>query len=212
MNKLDPEQSLISTIASSDLSGLVADGAELMVDQLFDDALLKEIPVISTIRSLIKIPISIRDYLFVKKLYRFLAQLKDIPLEERCRLADRLGTNETERKRTGENLLLVLDRLNDIQKPNILGKIFADYLRGGMDYPTLQRLAFCLERLNLALVPNLLTFYRKLPYEPSLLGEEILQDLAMCGLVRLVPGSGAVGGGGGYFHSELGKIFINYLI
>ena len=61
---------------------------------------------------------SVRDPLLAKKLGRFLFALQSVPLDERQAFHDSL-MDRADRRRVGEALLLLLDRLDDMDKPEL---------------------------------------------------------------------------------------------
>jgi hypothetical protein len=77
------ERSFIETLRKSDLSSVAAAVSELAIDTLLDDGLLRDIPVVSTFRSLWKMGVTIRDWLFVKKLLKFLVELQELDAKVR---------------------------------------------------------------------------------------------------------------------------------
>ena len=68
------EESLVKTLKESDLSAVTTDLADKIAEGLIG------IPVVGTILGLYKTAGTVSDYLFTKKLLRFLTELKDIPL------------------------------------------------------------------------------------------------------------------------------------
>lgn len=205
------ETSLVETIAKSDLSSITADATETGIDLLLDEGVLKDIPVLSTISGLVKTGGAIKDYLYLKKIYRFLGVLKDIPVKERRELIEKLGSNEKERAKSGENILLIIDRLDNVNKPAILGHMFQDYLLEVISKSIFLQLAKSLELFNLELSENLKNFYIG-PHNNDLSSADALQSLSTSGLVGMHFGSGTInGGGGGYRKNKLGALFLGYL-
>lgn len=61
--------------------------------------------------------------------------------------------------------MLALERLDDIEKPQLLARFFLAYMRSEIDYVIFTRLARAVDRFNLALLPSLRRFYaREEPY------------------------------------------------
>ena len=56
------------TLKNSNLQNIVSDFAELSVDSILQEGVLKDIPIVSTLISLTKVGISINDKLFLKKM------------------------------------------------------------------------------------------------------------------------------------------------
>ena len=201
-------RSLVRTVAGNQLGDAIFDLAEMALDRNLAEGLLKDVPIVGTLVKLAKAGHSVSEELFIRKLARFLADLNEVPLEDRERLLERYPDSSDEQRVLGENLLLVLERLDDIKKPAILARFFAAYIKSEIDYFTFTRLARALEKFNVELLPNLRCFYTR--EEPAVENpEEIIHELSLAGLVTVgLEGSGTYGGGASYRYSELGKRFL----
>lgn len=201
-------RALVRTVAGNQLGDAIFDLAEVALDQNLAEGVLKDLPIVGTLVKLARVKQSVSEELFLRKLARFLADLNAVPIEEREKLLEQYPDTSAEQQVLGENLLLALERLDDIKKPAILARFFAAYIRSKIDYLTFTRLARALEKFNIELLPNLQWFYtREEPLvEPS---EEIIHELSLAGLVTVgLEGSGTFGGSAGYRYSELGKTFL----
>ena len=67
------------TLAQSDLSSVVMDGVEIGIDQCLSDGVLRDIPIINSIASIVKATQSISNYFYLKKIGSFLNGIKDVP-------------------------------------------------------------------------------------------------------------------------------------
>jgi len=207
-NKNPPGTSLLRTVVGRELGKVVFDGAEVALDSVLTDGVLKELPIVGTVVRLAKAGQSIAEELFLRKLLRFLIELRSVPVEVRAKLLDRHPDGTQEQRDLGENLLLALERLDNVQKPTLLARFFIAYIREEIDYPTFSRLAQALERFNLALTPHLRWFYTR---EPPVVEvpEEIEHELSLAGLLTVgLEGSGSLGGGAGYHYSSVGRLFL----
>ena len=137
-----------------------------------------------------------------------MADLNSVPVEEREKLLEQYPDASEEQRILGENLLLALERLDDVKKPAILARFFAAFIRSEIDYFTFMRLARALEKFNIELLPNLRWFYTR--EEPVVeTPEEIIHELSLAGLVTVgLEGAGTIGGSASYRYSELGKTFL----
>lgn len=201
-------RNLVRTVAQNELGNAVFSAAEVALDSNISEGILREFPVVGTIASLVRAGNSISEELFIRKIFRFLNGLDEVPLKERQRLLEKYPDASAEQKALGEKLLLALERLDDSAKPALLARFFAAYIREEIDYTTFTRLASALEKFNLALLPNLRNFYT----EEGLIvdsQEEISHELSLAGLVLVqLSGSGTFGGSAGYRQSSLGKTFL----
>jgi len=201
-------KSLIKTIVRSELRQVATDLAEIGIDSILNDGFLKDVPVIATIKSVINVPVTIKEELFIRKLMKFLVELQSIPLSERQKILKRYPNGSKEQHNLGENILLAIDRLDDMSKPELLAKFFCAYIKDEIDFIMFSRLARALERLNLSLLPHLKWFYLRVG-EQIAISEEIYHELSLAGIVTAnLSDSGTIGGGAYYSCSELGFEFL----
>lgn len=201
-------RSLVRTVVGNQLGDAILDLAEVALDENLAEGVLKDVPIVGTLVKLARAGQSVSEELFIRKLACFLADLNAVPVEDRERLLEQYPDSSDEQRVLGENLLLALERLDDIKKPAILARFFAAYIKLEIDYLTFSRLARALEKFNIELLPNLRWYYTR--EEPTVeTPEEIIHELSLAGLVTVgLAGSGTWGGSAGYRYSELGKTFL----
>ena len=199
---------LVRTVISEHLSEVVFDVAEAALDANLADGVIKDLPIIGPVVKFVQAGKSISGALFILKLMRFLKELQNVPWEEREKLLKKYPDSSERQKVLGENLLLALERLDDIEKPRFLARFFAAYIKTEIDYTTFTRLSRALERFNLALLQNLRWFYtREGPKIET--PEEIIHELSLAGLVTVsLEDSGTYGGGADYRYSTIGEEFL----
>lgn len=129
---------------ANDCESVSIDYLEMGIDSLLDDGVLKDIPVVKTVYTAIKLPKTISNAFNMKKLIRFCFHMKDIPSMERAKY---VNTAIHEDKHFGEKLMLTLDKIDDLEKIEMLVKLFRAYgHRDGIDYHTFRRLCIVLEK------------------------------------------------------------------
>lgn len=111
---------------------------------------LKSLPVVGVLVSLMKTGAAVRDYRFAKKFTRFVnqvnrGQIDKTKLEEKKR---QWLEHPHERARTIEVLCSIIDRLFDERKAALLSGVFVGYLNGDINWDELVHIAFCLEQLH----------------------------------------------------------------
>ena len=97
------DQSLVASISAEDLKKPLAVLAEVGLDQVIDEGILRDVPVVGVLVQLYKIPGTVRDRIFAQKVCRFLLHLGEVPVAERQGFIAQFGTVE-ERRRLGETL------------------------------------------------------------------------------------------------------------
>ena len=148
MTKLtELSDSLETTIKNSDLHAISVDAAELMLDSLISDGLVKDIPVFGTLINLIKLTGSIRDKLFAKKLIYFLSELADTNSEERADILLKIEKEKGYRGKIGEKLLYIIDRCEDHFKAQVIARIFSAFVRHELSYAEFLRASSIIDKV-----------------------------------------------------------------
>ena len=175
------ERSLTDTIINSSLADMLADYAEIRLDELLTNDILREVPIFKTILAVGRIYGRVSDYFFIKKVLGFLAGLKDVaPAKREAALAE-LSDKKQQRK-WGEKILLLLDRMNDFEKPSLLARAFRALLEGRIDYVSFLRLSSAIDALDMTYVSALKALYSGSAVEPE---EE--HHFFLCGLMAIRP-------------------------
>lgn len=114
------------------------------LDQFIDEDDIKNIPVVNSIYATIKVPAALKDAFEMKKILHLCYFMKEIPKFERAKFVNKAVYED---KDFGEKLLLTISKIEDLDKIDMLVKIFRAYgHRDGIDYNTFRRLCLCLEK------------------------------------------------------------------
>lgn len=100
---------------------------EVLVDQLFNEGILREIPIVRTILTFIKTGKTISDYFFNRKLTEVLSSLSGLDPKTREEYI-RNWQEDANRAKVTEHLFLIVNQINDMDKPRLLGALFKAYL------------------------------------------------------------------------------------
>ena len=117
-----------------------------------------------------------------------------------------LEKDPKERRRVGENLVLLLDRLDRVEKAAMVGRAFWAFCMGAIDVQTLQRVTTAIDRILLVDVPQLRSFC--LEWETLSLDWEIQQNFINAGLAI----SQSFAGGSMAMPIALCRIFIEHVL
>lgn len=156
MSKECIEISIIDSVSKNDLKELLGTAAETGLDSILEQESLKQIPVFGTLIKITSLGINLRDRLFAKKIIRFLREIRDIPHDKRSSFAKKFNSKK-QKMRAGESILLLLDRLDDINKPVIIGRIVRLAILGKIDFETSMKLSAMVDRSyisDLVLLPQ----------------------------------------------------------
>ena len=185
MNNNIPDK-IVDNIVSPALASTGMDIAEIGLDKLLDDNFLKELPGIKTIFGIAKGVINIRDKIFMAKVAKFLLSLHNISEQDRKSFQKKISDDQKFKCKIGDTLVFVLDRLNDLEKPEILAKIFTYFLNEKIDYDGFRRLGAA---IDLAFIDDLKGLMRNESTFPSgVYNSAYLPNLVHTGLVAFEGG------------------------
>jgi hypothetical protein len=132
LNKID--NSLTETIRNSDLQNVSADLAEIVLDSMLSDGVLKDLPIVGSIIGLSKTALNIKDALFLKKIIHFLSELSEISTEQRQEMIDLINKSDKQKIKVGEKLIFILDKCDDFLDAKYIGQFFCGFLENKITY------------------------------------------------------------------------------
>lgn len=147
MNLNEIGQAVEITIADSEFQDLTADIAEVLIDSTMQDGILKDVPGLATLIGAFKTVTNVRDAITAKKLVYFLLQLKDIPVKKRKKLIAKIDKSEKYRTRVAEKLLFIIDKCQDAEKAEVVGRLFRAFLDEKLNYEEFLRASESIERI-----------------------------------------------------------------
>jgi len=188
---------------------LLTENAELILDSALDDGVLEEVPFFGTIAKSVNIGKAIKDQLFETKLERFLTKLSTINPDEIKEFNARMNSDPELHARVGERVILLLERMDDMEKPNWFAKAFECYMKGIISFDKFSLISRAIDRCSLSGLEKLNDFK-----SPSDKHAEFSQELASCGLVHLVglPLIAAPDAGSTYQLTNFGEEFVGLLL
>ncbi|MBE7630491.1 hypothetical protein [Tenacibaculum piscium] len=142
----DISNSLELTLKDSNLQGVTVGIAETLTDSILEDGILKDIPVISTIVGLGKVGFKIKDRLFLKKIITFISELNEISIEKRNEIISKIDESKQFRIKIGEKLLYIIDKCDDHEKSQLIGRLFKDFLEEKIDYDSFLRCSVVVDK------------------------------------------------------------------
>jgi hypothetical protein len=119
--------------------------AEVAVDLVTTNEIVKAIPVLGTGVKLLKGVGDMRARAFAAKLAAFVSSLEQQSVKAKTKIKKRLSASPDEARKVGENLFLVLERMTDLEKPELLAKVFLAFLDGVISSDELRRLACAID-------------------------------------------------------------------
>jgi len=155
----DLSTALFEGLKSDDFKEVIKNGAELGIDAILDDGVLRDVPIVSTILGITKTATNIRDLLLTKKILRFLNELNKVPLYERKKFFNDHLQDKKERQKTGEKILLLLERHEELEKSSIIGTLFAAYIQERLNTKEFDYLAHSVDKCAMSDMKTLLDYF-----------------------------------------------------
>jgi hypothetical protein len=131
---------IVKGVLNPEAKDLAVDLGDLELDSLIDESVLKEVPFIKSIIACHKTWTTIRDQLFLRKIAKFLQSCPSFSEQERERFVQEHLNDSKKAKKTSDALVLILHRLDDLEKPEMIAKIFAAFVRGEIGFDLFRRL------------------------------------------------------------------------
>ena len=126
----------------------IGEYAEIGLDAVMEDGVLRDIPIVSTAIALYKIGNSIKERYNLKKLLVFLNEINNgiVDEEKRADYQQKFQSNEKFRNQEIEYLLVLIDRYINYDKPRMLAKLYLAYLNDIIDWQELTVYAEVVDR------------------------------------------------------------------
>ena len=97
----------------------VQDLGEVAIDSLLDNSFWKDIPVLSTVVNVVKVGTTIKDNMFLRKLYRFLYEYKQLDDVTKKKIQERIISYK-EKCSLGEEIVSVIDSFENSKKAALI--------------------------------------------------------------------------------------------
>lgn len=103
---------------------LIIDNAEVALDCILDDGLLKEIPIVKDLISLYSVKTTISDKIFYKKIISFYESFHDVKRESFTEWQAWASENFDKSEKIASSLVLHIDSQNELTKCKLIGHSF----------------------------------------------------------------------------------------
>jgi len=191
-NPIELGSAVVESMAKESAIEIAKEYAEIGIDAVLSEGVLKDIPVVNTLVALGKIGVSIHDRILVKKLLAFLGNLQSIGAQERADMVQRLESDASYGRKVGEHVIELLDRIESHLKPRMVAAVFKAYAASRIDGDMLHRLNNSIERIPLFEIPNLRKFSDAPPKQRLDFNPSSLQAFMNAGLAVVGSGYGAL--------------------
>jgi len=208
---------IVKGVINPEAKDLAVEFGDLELSAFLDESVLREIPIIKSVVAFCKTGMAIHNQLFLRKVAGFLLACPKFTDAEKEAFVREHLSDPKKAKNVGDALVLILDKLDDLEKPEMVANAFAACVRGKIPLECFRRLA---SAIDIGFIEDLKVLAYKpdthwFPYLPNLARtnlvvfevHENLQDYlkgrSAMGL-NLQTGEIAIG----FSPSELGHIFI----
>lgn len=114
---------------------LTSEILEIPIDQITDNEIIKQLPLVGSIVKLSKLSLAIRDRFLLKKTLRFIVQVNQASDSQKFQKHFKnLQSNKKIMEKELEHVLFVLDRLNNQRKSEILANFYISYIDKDIEF------------------------------------------------------------------------------
>ena len=211
---MNTNKKFIKSLTSTSASSLVDKIGEFTIDQIITDQVIKDIPIIGTALSLYEAGNEIQSYLYTKKLLKFLNEVESITQSDRHKFLGELSNSDKDK--LGDNLLLIIDNIKELNAAVYLGRAFSLLVSGKIQIFTFYNFAHIINNLTTYLLQQIIFLYQYKEFAPVTGGD--MYQLSSLGLLdldhtRLIRGSEGSGAPTPNFEkTRLGQMFYDEII
>lgn len=126
------------------------DYAEMGIDAFMTNDVIKEIPIIKTIASVVKVCLSIKEWTFAKKIIKFLEQyhLGYLTENEKEAFLNKYQSDTKYKEKIVSFLITINDKYFETKQSEIAGNLFVAYVKGLIDWDTYTIICGCIDRFS----------------------------------------------------------------
>ena len=182
---------LVKSLNRGELTDLGATIGDVALDGIIGSGALDGVPVLGTMVSIARTGSAIRDLVFQRKVLAFLVSFGTETNPTARQEFVRKIEEQDNVQRFGETILLLLERMDDLSKPVIVGRLMAAAARGDMILKEALRLSRIVDR----------AFIEDLRLLPELVDDKVQPDEAVADALFSAGLLSNVGSDGGTFLS-----------
>lgn len=148
---------LVKSLGHDELTDLGATIGDIALDSVITSGALDGVPVVGTLVNIVRSGAAIRDLMFQRKVIAFLTSFANESDPASRKEFVRKIEERDDGQRFGEIILLLLERMDDLSKPAIVGRLMAATARGDMTLVEALRLSRIVDRAfieDLRLLPE----------------------------------------------------------
>ena len=199
------------------LEDTAVDIAEVFLDTVFEDGILKDIPIIGTLAAFTKVGISLRERNLAKNTYAFILGFRKraISTERMNKYRERMKDPKAAEKELGYALTL-LDRETQYQKAVFLGRAYRAFVDEAISWDKFVELSEVISRMFMIDFKHLLSVAKDTPLnfgirEDELYGMQRLEGLGLISEIKPHVSGTTFVSDGRYKTTSLGRCLISLM-
>lgn len=202
---------IVNLLDSEHLGSTLRDFAEVVLDSIVEEGVLRDLPIVTTLDNLRKIYGATTQKLITNKIKKFWEELSNLSSEERREFVEWMNQNPKQKAVVGETLLLLIDRENSVEKPLIIARLLEHCSLGNISDENLRELVRRVNRVyNMSDLNYLTSFTSGIQSHPH-----IAASLESAGLLNWAGMDGGnlgepSSGGALYELNDYGKMLLQY--
>ena len=153
-NQQEPNSQNLSEAISKEIAetsiDLGIEYAEISLDAVFSEDIVKEIPILKTLYAVGRVGYQIKERFFAKKLLTFLKEFhnKKIESQKLDAFRDKFEQDHKYREKVTELIMVYNDSFLDVEKSKIFARLFSAHISGAFDWNQFRHLTSCLNNLQ----------------------------------------------------------------
>jgi hypothetical protein len=132
--KSNVSDNLALTVAKAGAIELPAEILEFSIDQALDDGILKDIPFVGWIAKAVSAGMAISDKILYHKILRFVFSIERFAKSDRDQFRSKIEHDPVYRRKVGEHLIIMLDKVDSLEKAHFLAIVFDHCLTGHIEH------------------------------------------------------------------------------
>ena len=149
-NENEIGKALEESLTVFDLGSIAKESLSSVFDFLTDNEIVKTIPLVKHIYSGYTAFSKLMEKAEIKKLLIFFSEVNKISDQQRKELIEKMEGSKKHKRQTFERVVLIVQRLDETEKAQILGKLFTNYLLRNISQVIFFRLSFAVDKTFLS--------------------------------------------------------------
>lgn len=163
-SNMDIQKSFDSSLKNSHISDIAIDFAEVSIDTIIENDIIKNIPIVKTFANIVQAGVNIQDRLFLKKIITLLQYINEIDEKTRIDMIGEIDSSDKYRIKVGEKLLYILDSCADYESAENIAKLFSAMMKKAITYDEYLEASSIVSRISTKTIGEFTYIYTPAPY------------------------------------------------